>query len=107
MRFKEKKIIMKNLETTVVEINAYGLSRLITTFIKRGHKAKALKLFLFSLRSLQKKKETKKIGGLDFINKSLINTIPEVSMMRLRRGSKMFTFPKIINDEKKIKISLF
>jgi large subunit ribosomal protein L22 len=35
------------------------------------------------------------------------NTIPEVSMMRLRRGSKMFTFPKIINDEKKIKISLF
>ena len=107
MRFKKKKIIMKNLENTFVEINTYGLSRLITTFIRRGHKAKALKLFLFSLRALHKKKETKKIGGLDFINRSLINTIPEVSMMRLRRGSKMFTFPKIINDEKKIKISLF
>lgn len=107
MRFEKKKIIMKYLEDTTNDLNIYGLKRLITTFIRRGKRAKAVKLFLFALRSINKKKEIKNITGLNFVNKSLINTIPEVSIMRLRRGSKMFTFPRVVNDEKKVKISLF
>jgi ribosomal protein S7 len=107
VRFEEKKIIMTNLNNEISIVNSYSLKKLISAFVKRGQKAKSLKMFLFTLRALNKKKEIKKISALDFINLSLINNIPEVFMMRLRRGSKMFTFPKIINDEKKIKISLF
>lgn len=89
-----------------VNVNIFALNKLINVFIKNGKKVKSLKVFLYLLKEIKKKRQDN-IPSILLINNSLNNIIPELYFNKVRRSSKVFYLPTIISEEKKIKVSLY
>lgn len=85
-------------------INFFALQKLINVFIRNGKKTKSIKIFLYLLKEL-KKKETQ-LAPLTYLSTSLNNIMPELYSSKVRKSSKVFYLPKMITEEKKIKVSL-
>jgi ribosomal protein S7 len=102
MRIKKKKLNMINNLYSKTSVKSFY--SLIATFIKKGKKAKALSFFLYVLSCINKQK-VEKVSTLAFLQKSLSNIYPEISFRRVGHR-KVFYLPKIITEEKKVKIGM-
>ena len=89
----------------MVEKQFIIINKLFHILIKKGKKAKALKVFLYLLKRL-KYSEIKGLTPIAIIYQSLINVRPLIYVVKIRKSSKIFYLPQIISTEKKINIAL-
>lgn len=81
------------------------LTKLLHILIKNGKKAKALKVFLLLIKNL-KQKNLEDLTPIEIINQSLINARPLLDVKKVRKSSKIYYLPKLINTEKRTNIAL-
>lgn len=81
------------------------LTKLLHILIKNGKKAKALKVFLLLIKNL-KQKDIDGLTPIEIINQSLINARPLLDVKKVRKSSKIYYLPKLINTEKRTNIAL-
>jgi len=89
----------------MVEREFLFLTKLLHILIKKGKKAKALKIFLLLIKNL-KTKNIENCTAIDIIYQSLLNARPLVYTKKVRKSSKMFYLPKLISTEKRLNIAL-
>lgn len=89
----------------MVEREFLFLTKLLHILIKKGKKAKALKVFLLLIKNL-KTKNIENCTAIDIIYQSLLNARPLVYTKKVRKSSKMFYLPKLISTEKRLNIAL-
>ena len=85
--------------------NFIFLTKLLNILIKNGKKAQALRVFLILLKNLKNQKVSNN-NAIDIIYQSLLNARPLVHTKKVRKSSKMFYLPKLINTEKRMNIAL-
>ena len=85
--------------------NFIFLTKLLNILIKNGKKAQALRVFLTLLRNLKNQK-IKNYTAIEIIYQSLLNARPLVHTKKVRKSSKIFYLPKLINTEKRMNIAL-
>lgn len=81
------------------------LKKLLHILIKNGKKAKALKVFLALIKNLKSNKGNNE-DPINIIYQSLLNARPLLDTKKVRKSSKIFYLPKLINTEKRINIAL-
>jgi len=81
------------------------LKKLLHILIKNGKKAKALKVFLALIKNLKSIKGNNE-DPITIIYQSLLNARPLLDTKKVRKSSKIFYLPKLINTEKRINIAL-
>lgn len=85
--------------------NFFILKKLLHILIKKGKKAKALTIFLKLLRNL-KINNTMSLSGIEIIYSALSNAKPLLHVKKVRKSSKIFYLPKIINTEQKLSLAI-
>lgn len=81
------------------------LKKLLHVLIKKGKKAKALTIFLKLLKNLRIN-NTMSMSGIDVIYAALSNAKPLLHVKKVRKSSKVFYLPKIINTEQKLSLAI-
>ena len=81
------------------------LTKLLHILIKKGKKAQALKVFLLLIKNLKLNKINNS-SPIDILYQSILNVKPLIHIKKVRKSSKVFYLPKLINTEKKINIAL-
>lgn len=87
-------------------INIFAFHKFVNNFIKEGKRDRSLHCFLYLLSKLSNLNPNYNLSAL-FLEKSLNNIYPEVYLKQMRRSRKTFYLPRVISEEKKIKISLY
>lgn len=90
----------------VVENDFFILRKFLQILIKKGKKAKALKVFLNLLKNLKQNEINSSLTSRQIISKSFLNARPLLHVKKVRKSSKVFYLPKIINTEQKISLSV-
>lgn len=90
----------------MVEKDFFILSKLLHILIKKGKKSYALKVFLLVLKKLKENAEVNHLSPTEVIYKALLNVRPLLHIKKVRKSSKVFYLPKLINTEQKINVSL-
>lgn len=84
--------------------NIFLLKKLIHALIKNGKKEKAVKVFLYLLKNLNKNHPN--LSSDKIIYEVFNNIKPIVSIQKIKKSSKVYYLPKIINTEQKINLSI-
>lgn len=77
---------------------------LLECLIKKGNKEKALQVLLSALEIINR--TCKNVDPLIILYKSVKNIRPIVNIKKIRKSSKMFYLPQLINSDKKNKLAL-
>lgn len=88
----------------IIEKDFVILKKLLQSLIKKGKKAKAVNFFLATLSRLKKNKD--KFTAYEIIYKSLLNARPLLHTQKIRKSSRVFNLPKVLNEEQRINLSL-
>lgn len=81
------------------------LKKLLHVLIKKGKKAKALSIFLKLLKNLKINSKLD-LSAIDIIYTALSNVKPLLHVKKVRKSSKVFYLPKIINTEQKLSLAI-
>lgn len=80
------------------------LKKLLHVLIKNGKKEIALEAFLYLLKELNS--YNKKYSSVEIIYKSFENINPILSTQKVKKASRVFYLPRLINEEQKISLGL-
>lgn len=87
----------------IVDKDFILFKKILNILIKKGKKALALKIFLKLLKNLNSIENN---SAWEIIYRSFNNVKPIIHVKKIRKSSKIFTLPKLIETEQKINISL-
>lgn len=80
------------------------LKKLLHVLIKNGKKEIALEAFLYLLKELNLR--NKKYSSVEIIYKSFENISPILSVQKVKKSSRVFYLPRLINEEQKVSLGL-
>lgn len=87
----------------VIDKDFILFKKILNILIKKGKKTLALRIFLKLLKNLNSIENS---SSWEIIYKSFNNIKPIIHVKKVRKSSKIFTLPKLIDTEQKINISL-
>ncbi len=87
------------------KLDVFALKKLLHILIKKGKKQIALNAYLNLLRDLNK--SNKRLSAADIFQEAFNNIKPILSIQKVKKSSKVFYLPKIINVEQRTNLSLF
>lgn len=87
----------------VIDKDFILFKKILNILIKKGKKTLALRIFLKLLKNLNSVENS---SSWEIIYKSFNNIKPIIHVKKVRKSSKIFTLPKLIDTEQKINISL-
>jgi ribosomal protein S7 len=87
-----------------MEKDFFVLTKLLHLLIKKGKKAKALKIFLNVLRKLKEAKLN--VPAVEIISQAVENVKPSLHVKKVKKSTKIFYLPKVVSLKQKVNLSL-
>jgi len=87
-----------------MEKDFFVLTKLLHLLIKKGKKAKALKIFLNVLIKLKESKLN--VPAVEIISQAVENVKPSLHVKKVKKSTKIFYLPKVISLKQKVNLSL-
>jgi len=84
--------------------NVSLLKKLLHVLVKNGKKEIALKAFLYLLSELNKYHSS--YSSIEIIYKAFDNIRPILSVQKVKKSSRVFYLPRLINEEQKVSLCL-